>query len=60
MRAFVRRLEMSKASQQYSSPGSCWDAVSEEQDVGKEVGVPSEGSECRFKVCGWKAGGINE
>ena len=42
---------MAKASQQYRSPGKCWDAVSEEQDVGKEVGVPSEGTECRFKVC---------
>ena len=38
-----------------AGPGSCWDAVSEEQDIGKEVRVPSEGTECRFKVCEWKA-----
>ena len=37
-----------------SSPGSCWDAVSEEQDIGKEVELgflQRVATECRFKVC---------
>ena len=35
--------------------GSCWDAASEEQDIGKlsKLGFLQ-------RVCEWKAGGINE
>ena len=41
-KARLAECEMAKASQQYSSPSSCWDAVSEEQDIGKEVVVVVE------------------
>ena len=36
---------------------SGWNADSEKHNSGKEVGVPAEGTECRFKVCEWQAGG---
>ena len=39
---------MAETSQQYCSlAGSCW----KKHDSGKKVGVPAEGTECRFKVC---------
>ena len=48
---------MVKTSQQYCSLCSCWNVDSEKHDSGKEVGVPAEGADCRFKLCEWQAGG---
>ena len=49
---------MAEASQQYCCHGSGWNADSKKHNnSGKEVRVPAEGTECRFKVCEWQAGG---